>query len=82
MRKWWLCVFTLPALCLFVGCTFTTKQQGTIGVRVLAGEWGIELFHETPDTDEASINLNIDKALMDWFVDNEQTPDDATLVVE
>lgn len=60
------------AVLLCAGCTITTKEQGKMGIRVLAGEWGVELYHETPDTDEASTNLDFDKTVMDWlFVDHE-----------
>lgn len=54
-------------LCLLAGCTFTTKEQGAFGVKVFAGEWGIEFFHETPDADEASASFVFDKNVWEYL---------------
>lgn len=66
-------MFLLPLL--LVGCSFGTSQQGTMGVRVVTGQWGIEVFHETPDTDEAHATIDVaewvKKPLISWFIDTE-----------
>lgn len=64
MRRATILLLLIP---LLPACTFLTKQQGTMGVRFTGGTFAVELFHETPDTDEASISLQFDKNLWQYI---------------
>ncbi len=64
MRRAAIVLLVIP---LLSACTYTTKKQGTVGVRVVLGSWALEFFHETPDTDEASASLQFDKNLWQYI---------------
>lgn len=82
MRKWWLCVFTLPILCLFVGCTIFAQDDN---------EWSVGfestlVFRQTGPKDvDRRAEWGLDapewmrKSVVDWIYTSQQTPTKETI---
>ena len=73
MRKWWLGVFTLPALFMLVGCNITLADQGE-----LFFEFGtkIAMGHQASTTSsESQASLMFDQNVWDFIAPNEVDTD-------
>ena len=79
MRKWWLGVFTLPALFMLIGCKAYMQDDSKFVVSL-----GTSLTFETvgpKETDDiATVGVDFQdwmkKPLVDWIVESEQSPSD------
>ncbi len=82
MRKWWLSVFIMPALCLSVGCMVFAQDDNKWSV----GFESMLSFTQTGPKDiDRRAEWGIDapewmrKSVVDWIYINQQTPNKGTL---